>query len=222
MSGFRFFGSSCRQRFKDNHRTGTRQLYDLLCRFEDGYLLRVSEVYRPGEVIRRLHQPDQPVHHVVDIAERTGLGPVPVDRDRLSSQGLEDEVRDDPAVIRVHARAVGVEDPGHLDLQAVLAVIIEEEGLRAPFPLVVTGPWTDGVDASEVGLGLGVDGRISIDLRSGGLEDLGLEPLGQAEHVDRAVDIDLRRLDRVVLVVDRGRRTGQVVDLVCFDVQRER
>jgi len=118
----------------------------------------------------------------------------------------------------VHAGAIGVKDPGHLDLQAMLAVVIEEKGLRATFPLIITGPWTDGVDASEIGLGLGVDGRISIDLRSGSLKNLGFEALGQAQHVDRAVNIDLSGLDRIVLVMDRGRGTGQVVNLIGLDI----
>jgi hypothetical protein len=118
----------------------------------------------------------------------------------------------------VHAGPIGIEDPGHLDLQVMLAVIIEEKGLRATFPLIITGPWTNGVDTSGIGLGLGVNGRISIDLRCGSLKNLGSEALGQAQHVDRTVNIDLRGLDRIVLVMDRGRWTSQVVNLIGLNI----
>ena len=45
--------------------------------------------------------------------------------------------------------------------------------------------------------------------------------LGQPEHVDRAVHAGLGRLHRVVLVVDRRGRAGEVVDLVDLDVERK-
>jgi hypothetical protein len=48
-------------------------------------------------------------------------------------------------------------------------------------------------------------------------EEAGLDTLGEAEHVERALERRLDRLDGVVLVV-RGRgRAGQVVDLVDLD-----
>jgi hypothetical protein len=53
------------------------------------------------------------------------------------------------------------------------------------------------------------------------LEDLGLHPLGQAEHVDGAVHAGLGGLHRVELIVDRGCRAGQVVDLVDLDIERK-
>ena len=46
--------------------------------------------------------------------------------------------------------------------------------------------------------------------------------LGQAQHVDRAVDAGLGGLHRVVLVVHGARRAGQVEDAVDLDVERER
>ena len=45
--------------------------------------------------------------------------------------------------------------------------------------------------------------------------------LGEAQHVDGAVHAGLGRLHRVVLVVDRRGRAGEVVDLVDLDVERE-
>lgn len=61
----------------------------------------------------------------------------------------------------------------------------------------------DGVDVAPVVLGLGVDGGVAIDLAGGGLKDLGFDPLGQAKHVNGAVDAGLGGLHRIVLVMDR-------------------
>src|SRR5205807_2038265 len=47
-----------------------------------------------------------------------------------------------------------------------------------------------------------------------------LQPLGEAEHDDRANDAGLGRLHRIELVMDRRRRASQVVDLVDLDKQR--
>ncbi len=67
-----------------------------------------------------------------------------------------------------------------------------------------------------------MDLRVAVDLAGRGLEDARAQPLGEAQHVDRAVHRRLGRLDRVVLVVDRRRRAGEVVDLVDLDVERKR
>ena len=183
--------------------------------------MRVADVHRPGEVGRRVHQPHHGVDEVVDVAERARLLAVAVDGDRLAAQRLDDEVADHAAVVRVHARAVGVEDAHHLDAEAVLAVVVEEQRLRAALALVVAGAHADRVDVAPVVLGLRVDLRVAVDLAGGGLQDPRLHPLGQAQHVDRAVHAGLGRLHRVVLVVDRAGRAGQVVDLVDLDVERE-
>ena len=95
-------------------------------------------------------------------------------------QRLDDEVGDDPAVVGVHARAVGVEDAGDLDAQAVLAAVVEEQGLGAALAFVVAGAEADGVDVAPVVFGLRVDFGVAVDLAGGGLEDLGLGALGEA------------------------------------------
>jgi hypothetical protein len=52
------------------------------------------------------------------------------------------------------------------------------------------------------------------------LEDPRADALGQTEHMDRADNDGLDGLDRIELVVPRGGGTGQVVDLIYFDVER--
>ena len=63
-----------------------------------------------------------------------------------------------------------------------------------------------------------MDLRIAVDLGGGRLKDPGLHPFGQPQGVDRAHDAGLDRLDRVVLVMNGRCRTGEVVDLIHFQV----
>ena len=118
-------------------------------------------------------------------------------------------------------RSIGIEDAGYLDAQVVLTAVVEEQRLGAAFALVVTGPGASGVDVAPVGLRLRVDLRIAIDLAGGGLEDLGLDAFGQAQHVDGPMDTGLGGLYRIELIMDGRGRTGQVIDLVHLHVERE-
>ena len=67
-----------------------------------------------------------------------------------------------------------------------------------------------------------MDLRVSVNLAGRGLEDPRPQAFCEPEHVDGAVHRRLGRLDRVVLVVDRRRGTGEVVDLVHLHVERKR
>ena len=95
---------------------------DLAREFQDGEFARVAQIHGAGEIIGGVHEPHQAVHQVIYVTKRTGLLAIAVDGDRLALQSLDDEVGDNPAIVRVHARAVGIEDAGHLDLELVLAV----------------------------------------------------------------------------------------------------
>ncbi len=149
------------------------------------------------------------------------MGAVTIDGDGLIAQGLDNKVGDNAAVVGVHVRTVSVEDAGDLDAQTVLTAVIEEKRLGAAFALIVAGAGTDGVDVAPVAFGLGVDDGVTVDLAGGGLEDLGFDPLGQAEHVDGAVHAGFGGLHGVELIVDRRGRAGQVIDLVDFDIERK-
>lgn len=126
----------------------------------------VSQVEGADQVVRPVHHPHQALDHVVDVAEGAGLGAVAVDGDGVVPKGLEDEAADHPAVRRVHVRAVGVEDAHHPNIHAVLAVVVEEQGLGATFGFIITGSATDGIDVAPVGFRLGMDLRIAVYLRS--------------------------------------------------------
>jgi len=98
-------------------------------------------------------------------------------------------------------------------------MIIEEKGFGTPLPLIITSSWANGVYASEIGLRLGVNCGISIHLRSGGLEDSCLEAFSESQHVNGTMDIDLGGLNRVVLVMNRRCRAGEVINSIHLDVK---
>src|SRR5262245_48264602 len=64
--------------------------------------------------------------------------------------------------------------------------------------------------------------RIAIDFRSGCLKNFRLYALCKPKHVDRTMDTGLGRLHRIALVANRRGRTGEVIDLIHLDVERER
>ena len=133
---------------------------------------------------------------------------------RVMSWFCHDEVGDHAAVLRVHVGPVGVEDAHHAHVHAVLARVVGAERLGHALALVVAGADADGVDVAPVGLHLRVDERVAVDLARGGVEDAGLRLEREVEHVHDAEDGALRRLYRVLLVVDGRGGAGEVVDLV--------
>ena len=193
--------------------TATDLLENELGELEHGEFSGVADIDRTGDAFR-VHEADEAFDEVVDIAEGAGLGAVTVDGDVFPFEGLDDEVGNNATVVRQHSWSVGVEDADHADIDVVLTMVIEKERLRAAFAFVVAGADTDGVDAAFIGLRLGVDFRIPVDLGSGGLEDAGFDSLGQSETVDGSHHGRFGRLDGIELVVGWGGGAGKVVDLV--------
>ena len=218
MSGHRRTGSSWGQGGVNDAGAAPGELEDLLGQLEDGELAGIAQVDRTDEPVH-VHRPDEGLDEVGDVAERARLAPVAVNRQGLALERLDDEVADDPPVVHGHPRPVGVEDAGDPRLDPVLAVVVHHQGLGHALPLVVTAPDADGVDVAPVGLGLGMDLGVPVNLGGRGQEDTGPDPLGEAEHVDGPHDRGLDRLDGVLLVVDGRGRAGQVVDLVHLDEQ---
>ena len=102
----------------------------------DGELIRITNVDR--SCIHTVHQPDQSLDQIADVTERAGLTAIPVQRQWFAPQGLNNEIAYHPAVIREHARAVGVEDTRHTHLHPIHALVVETEGLGNALALVVT------------------------------------------------------------------------------------
>ena len=76
---------------------------------------------------------------------RRGLSSPPLQAG-YSALNLYNEVENDPTIVGMHTRTIGIEDPRHLDLDPALAVIIEEQGFSTPFPLIVAGTRADRVN----------------------------------------------------------------------------
>jgi hypothetical protein len=55
----------------------------------------------------------------------------------LLGQCLDDEGRNDASIVRVHARAVRIEDARDFDRHVVLTPVVEEQGFGAALALVV-------------------------------------------------------------------------------------
>src|SRR5262245_35939374 len=101
----------------------------------------------------------------------------------------------------MHTWTVGIEDARDLDLQFVLAVIVEEQRLGATLSLIVAGTRTDRIDIAPVGFGLRMHRRVAVYLARRRLEDATFETLGEPQHVYRPVHRGLGRLHGVVLIV---------------------
>ena len=65
-------------------------------------------------------------------------------RDVVPLQGLDDEVGHHPAIVEVHPRPVGVEDPGHPHGHLLYLLIRVGQGLGHPLGLVIASPWPCG------------------------------------------------------------------------------
>ena len=196
-------------------RLRTREFQDDGCQFVDGEFIGVAYVDRAREIVGRIvHQADHPFDQVVDILERAGLFTVAVDCDRFVAQCLDDEIRDYAAVVDVHLGAVGIENTDDFHRDAVFAVVAHEERFGTAFALVVARAQSQRVHVAPVILGLRMYQRVAVYFRGRSLQDLGAVVTRHAEHVHRTDDRSLRRLDRVVLVVDRRGGAGEVVDLL--------
>jgi len=190
-------------------------LLDVPCEGQDTGLDGVANV--GGEVGVAVHQLVQPLDQVADILEGTCLTPVSVDGDGGATEGLGDEVADDAAVVGVHSRPEGVEDPGDANGDVLLLLVRIHHRLGDALPLVVAGPRPDGVHVAPVVLFLRVHLGVPVDLRRAGQQHPRLHMAGEAEEVEGPEGAGLDGLDGVVLVVLRGCRARQVVDLVALE-----
>ena len=133
-----------------------------------------------GSFTVRLHQPDDAVHEVRDVAEAARLAAAAEHRDVLVPQRLAHERRHRAAVVDAHARAVRVEDADDLGVHPVIAVIGHRHGLGEALGLVVDPARADRVDVAPVGLLLRVLQGVAVDLRGGGDDEARALGLRQA------------------------------------------
>ena len=216
--GLALAGVISRQGLFDQRQIRTDAGAHLFGQLANGELMRIAQVDGPGGVA--IHQADQALDQIVDITEGTTLAAVAIEGDRLTAQGLHDEIAHHTAVVGQHARAVGVEDTGNADLATMHALVVEAEGFSDPLALVVTSSDADRIHAAAVAFRLGMHGRIAIHLTGGGQKQAGLHAAGEAEHVVGAEKTGFGGFYRIGLVIDGGSRAGEVPDAVDFELDR--
>ena len=158
------------------------------------------------------HHRQQPVDQIVDKAEAAGLPAVAIKGDGCARQRLADDVADHPAVIGVHPRAIGIEDPHHPHVGSIGAVEVQAQGLRSALALVIAGARPGAVDPAAIILALGVDFRIAIDLAGRSQQEARALLLGEAQKVAGAEHVGQQRMLGILLIMRRGGGAGQVED----------
>src|ERR1043165_7069659 len=83
---------------------------DFFRQLANGEFVGISEVHRPGKSGLAVHEADQPHDEIIYVAEGARLVTVAEDRDRLTLERLDDEIRDHPPIGDVHTWPVGIED----------------------------------------------------------------------------------------------------------------
>ena len=197
---------------------GVDALAHLFRQGKDREFLRVAEIDRSDLVTP--HQPDQALHEIIHKAEAAGLQAISIEAEGLPAQGLNDEIAHHPSVVEEHARSVGVEDAGHPDLDAVHALIVEAQCFGDPFAFVVAGADADRIDRADIALGLGMDLGIPVDFAGAGQQQRCTDATGQAQHVEGAQKAGFGRVNRIVLVMHRRGRAGQVPDAIHLQADR--
>src|SRR3984957_2669848 len=150
-------------------RSGTGELDNQLGQLQHGVLIGVPNVYRTGEV--RVQQGQEPANLIVDEAQAPRLVAVPVHGERVTPLRLDDEVRYHPTVTRPQAGTIGIEDTGDADVGPQRAVVGHGDRLGEALGLVVHAPGAHRVHVPPVRLGLGMYGRVAVDLAGGGQDE---------------------------------------------------
>ena len=165
-------------------------------------------------LLRELHVLAKRVDEVVAVLERTRLTAVAVDRDVLVAKRLHDEVRDHTAVLRMHARSVGIEDAHHPRVDIELANTVRNQRLAHSFAFVVAAADANRVDIAPLMLLLRMHQRIAVDFARRAMEQLRVITQCELEAEEDALDGRHRREHRTRLIVDRRGGTCEIVDLV--------
>ena len=94
-------------------------LHDKLRQFADGEFSRITDVDGTDEIRLVVHQPKDPFDQIIAITERASLFTFAKNGDRLSLNGLPNEIRYDSSIVRVHTWTVGIEDSYDPDVDFV-------------------------------------------------------------------------------------------------------
>ncbi|MNE66720.1 hypothetical protein D3C80_1622880 [compost metagenome] len=91
---------------------------------------------------------------------------------------------------------------------------VRHQSFSEPLALVIAGAGTDGVDVATITLGLGVDFGITVDFGGRSLKEASLVLRRLVEKVQGSQRAGQRCLHPIILIVNRRRRAGQIVDML--------
>src|ERR1044071_1154 len=117
-------------------------------------------------------------------------------------------------------RAIGVEDARDAYVHIVLSMVVHHQSFGDTLAFIITTANPDRIDVSPVAFGLRMNLRVAINFGRGGLKNACVDALGQSQHVDRAHDRGLDRLNSIVLIMNRRGRTSEIINLVNFKQDR--
>ncbi|OHV68339.1 hypothetical protein LCM4577_07420 [Mesorhizobium sp. LCM 4577] len=152
------------QRQEFHGRPGAGQFPHQAGQVEDGEFSGIAKIDRQARIGLDVHEPQQAIDQVGDVAEGSRLPTVAEYSQRSSFQCLHDQIRDDAAVGRVHSRAVSVEDASDTHIDHIGPQIIEAERLCRALAFVVAGARASAVHMAEIILVLRMLFGIAIDL----------------------------------------------------------
>ena len=121
----------------------------------------------------------------------------------------------------MHSRSVCVKNPRHFDFDPILAVVVEEERLRAALSFIVASPLPNWIDVAPIVFVLRMHAGIAVYLGRRGLEDPTVKTSSHPENVNCAVYVCSNRMQRIMLVMYRSGRASEIVDLINLNVERK-
>ena len=178
-------------------------------------MFRIGAVGRSVEAHR-----EDPRDGVAHVAEGTGLATVAVDGDGPPLDGCRGDLGDGPAIVRAHARAIGIEEADDIRPHPVDLAERGDEGLAEPLGLVVLGPGAHRIHVAPVGLRLRMDEWVAVDLGRRGVGQRRTDRPRDLEQSPRPEGVGGQRLERQAIVVDRAGGRRQVQDHVDLEHRR--
>src|SRR6202158_5124287 len=212
--GAALFGIILRQWFIANRALRSRYFQNHLRAFQNSKFVGIADVHRKMFVgFREAHEA---VDLVTDVTEAARLIAVAVDGEGFAAQGLLHEIRDDPSVVKLHARSVGIEDADDVRIHVVIAAVGHGHGFGETLGFVVDRPGADRIDVAPVGFLLGMLQRVAVAFGRRRDKIFGTVFEGDVESMKGAERTDFQRGDAVSAVVHRTGGTGKVKDVIDF------
>ena len=106
----------------------------------------------------------EPLHHIRDVAEASGLRAISEDGQLLPPESLADKGGNSPTIVHPHLGTESIEDAGYFGIHLVDAVIGDGHRLGKPFGFVIDPPGTYGIHIAPVVFILRAEQGVAIDL----------------------------------------------------------